>query len=214
MCLLRVMCPSALFFAGLCVFFLVVDACLLLILFPSLRFQVGLEMLHDNGTAIMDVRGRPIQSYTTEDVQTLARAWTGFARAQPRGNIELAESKSSANMIDPTEIVSAWRDHLPKRVPTGGYIGDTFPVCSELPPHAFLRPRSTVPVPGIIGNTSLVNGVQPQVVVNRSRPYHQPQPADVSAGPGALPKRRWCNRIGVPLQKRGGARRIAFVRRC
>lgn len=97
-------------------------------------------MLHDNGTAIVDARGRTIQSYTTEDVPTLARAWTGFARAQPRGNIELTESKSSANMIDPTEIVSAWRDHLPKRVPTGGYIGDTFPVCSELPPHAFLRP--------------------------------------------------------------------------
>ena len=92
-------------------------------------------MIHDNGTQIVDASGQPIQSYSIDDVQTLARAWTGFANAQHRGNIELVRSADSTNMVDPHVIVSAWRDHLPKKTPTGGYVGDKFPPCSELPPR-------------------------------------------------------------------------------
>ena len=40
-------------------------------------------------------------------------------------------------------IKLAWKDRLPKTKLGGGYLGDGFPLCSDLPPHYFLRKGST-----------------------------------------------------------------------
>ena len=37
----------------------------------------------------------------------------------------------------------AWKDRLPKTKLHGGYLGDGFPLCSELPPRYFLSKGST-----------------------------------------------------------------------
>jgi len=42
-------------------------------------------------------------------------------------------------MVDPMEITLGYRDRLPKTALGGGYLGDGFPVCSELPPLDYLR---------------------------------------------------------------------------
>ena len=36
------------------------------------------------------------------------------------------------------KIESSERDHFPKSLPTGGYLGDGLPLCVGLPPRAFL----------------------------------------------------------------------------
>jgi hypothetical protein len=101
-------------------------------------FTIGLVMLHENGTAMLDAAGNPIETYDTSDVQTLARAWTGFDRRNGRGNIEEDQLRLS-NEIDPMQVKPDWRDIFPKRDLYDGFIGDGFPLCADLPPRPFLR---------------------------------------------------------------------------
>jgi hypothetical protein len=101
-------------------------------------FTVGLVMLHENGTAKLDAAGNPIETYDTSDVQTLARAWTGFDRRSGRGNIEEDQLRLS-NEIDPMWVKPDWRDMFPKRDLYDGFIGDGFPLCADLPLRPFLR---------------------------------------------------------------------------
>jgi hypothetical protein len=108
-----------------------------------LPWQLGQYLLHDNGTVVVDASGDAVTSYDIADVQTLARAWTGFAVARPRGNIEMLFGTTTSNYVDPTRIISTYRDQFPKRVPSGGFLGDGYPICSELPPRAFLQPGAT-----------------------------------------------------------------------
>ena len=51
-------------------------------------FSVGLWKLHRNGTYVLDAQGSPLVTYTTDDVVTLSRAWTGFTRQAARTNLE------------------------------------------------------------------------------------------------------------------------------
>lgn len=41
-------------------------------------FTMGLWQLHPNGTQKLDGRGRPMVTYTNEDILDFSRAWTGF----------------------------------------------------------------------------------------------------------------------------------------
>jgi uncharacterized protein (DUF1800 family) len=41
-------------------------------------FSIGLDELNEDGTAVKDASGSKIQSYTNEDIEEFARAWTGF----------------------------------------------------------------------------------------------------------------------------------------
>ncbi len=48
-------------------------------------FTIGLEKLNINGTRILE-NGEAIPTYENSDIQTFARAWTGFRRQFQRFN--------------------------------------------------------------------------------------------------------------------------------
>ena len=100
-------------------------------------FSIGLIRLHSDGTPVLDSRNETIPTYDNDDIQEYARVWTGFHRQNQRGNVE--ERGINMNTIDPMGIHIKWRDQLPKMGLDGKYIGDTYPMCSELPPDSFLK---------------------------------------------------------------------------
>ena len=52
-------------------------------------FSIGLVVLNDDGRPVFDdVTGQPLETYTNEDIESFARAWTGFDRTAARGNYE------------------------------------------------------------------------------------------------------------------------------
>lgn len=101
-------------------------------------FSIGVYLLNRDGTIkVSPITGLPIPTYQNSNVQTFARAWTGFRRQSPRGNIENWDW--NPNRIDPMAINPRWRDVLPKMDLYGGYIGDSYPLCSDLPKRQFLN---------------------------------------------------------------------------
>ena len=99
-------------------------------------FSIGLYMLNMDGTRLLDPdTNEPIPTYDNKNIQTFARAWTGFYRTEVRGNIE----EDINNRIDPMSINGYWRDAHPKIDLKKGYIGDVYPLCSDLPEQQFLR---------------------------------------------------------------------------
>jgi hypothetical protein len=102
-------------------------------------FSIGLIQLNDDGTPILDTDGNSIQTYTNEDIESFARAWTGFDRHAVRGNYEERDTGTSDNKIDPMQIVSDYRDPFPKSNLNKGFIGDTYPLCADLPAQSFLK---------------------------------------------------------------------------
>lgn len=101
-------------------------------------FTIGLLKLNKDGSPKRDKDGNTILAYTNDDVMSFSRAWTGFDLQSPRGNLE-----SWDNPIDPMKIVPEWRDVFPKTDTIGGYIGDKYPLCEDLPPKSFLRKGAT-----------------------------------------------------------------------
>jgi len=120
-------------------------------------FSIGLVTLNLDGTAQLDAAGNPIRTYTNDDITSYARAWTGFIRDSKRGNIE--EASASINRIDPMVIRPDYRDRFPKTDLSGGYVGDKYPLCVDLPQHAFLKQGATYrmlgsnPEPYLISDT-------------------------------------------------------------
>jgi uncharacterized protein (DUF1501 family) len=103
-------------------------------------FSIGLIVLNDDGTPVLDpVTGTALETYTNEDIESFARAWTGFDRTASRGNYEEVRTGTSDNRLDPMRIVPGWRDPFPKSHLNGGFIGDGYPLCSDLPDRAFLK---------------------------------------------------------------------------
>ena len=95
-------------------------------------FSIGIYILNIDGTLkISPETGLPIPTYRNRDIQTFARAWTGFMRQPARGNIENWDDYP--NRIDPMAINARWRDVFPKMDLYGGYIGDSYPLCLDLP---------------------------------------------------------------------------------
>ena len=47
--------------------------------------------------------------------------------------------EGGSNRLDPMRINAEWRDRFPKTDTTGGYIGDTYPLCNDLPSKSFLK---------------------------------------------------------------------------
>ena len=101
-------------------------------------FTMGLNQLNMDGSLKLDDNGDTVLAYTNDDIMSLSRAWTGFDLQSRRGNIE-----GSYNQIDPMKIIPEWRDKFPKSETTGGYIGDTYPLCSDFPSRSFLRIGAT-----------------------------------------------------------------------
>ena len=100
-------------------------------------FSVGLIKLNIDGTPLLDEEGKVQLAYTNHEIMSFARLWTGFDWQQSRGNVEDAWG---GNRIDPMKIHAPWRDKFPKSDMTGGYIGDGYPLCVDLPEKMFLRP--------------------------------------------------------------------------
>jgi cullin-associated NEDD8-dissociated protein 1 len=100
-------------------------------------FSIGIYMLNQDGSIQYDDNGSPVPSYDNTDIQTLARAWTGFTRHNRRGNREGYDQQF--NRLDPMHIESVRRDQFPKMDLMKGYIGDTYPLCEDLPERQFLR---------------------------------------------------------------------------
>eukprot|EP00538_Stauroneis_constricta_P006114 CAMPEP_0119557550 /NCGR_PEP_ID=MMETSP1352-20130426/9190_1 /TAXON_ID=265584 /ORGANISM="Stauroneis constricta, Strain CCMP1120" /LENGTH=2298 /DNA_ID=CAMNT_0007604673 /DNA_START=349 /DNA_END=7245 /DNA_ORIENTATION=+ len=98
-------------------------------------FSIGLFKLHTNGTQVLDEDGNPERTYSNDDIEEYARAWTGFEAQQNRGNVEIAWG----NRLDPMKINYQWRDRFPKMGLNRKYVGDGYPLCADLPEKHFLR---------------------------------------------------------------------------
>ena len=97
-------------------------------------FTIGLVELKDNGVEEVSEDGtQVVATYSTEDITNFARAWTGFDNRYTRKRIT-----RSVNM-DPLDIDPTYRDRFPKtKLKRSGYIGDAYPLCSDLPARHFL----------------------------------------------------------------------------
>jgi len=101
-------------------------------------FSIGLWDLWPDGNRIVE-GGSFIQTYGSNEVVTFAKVWTGFGLQPFRGNIESKHGLETLNYIDPMHIDPLKRDHFPKMDLYHGYLGDGYPLCTALPPQAFLR---------------------------------------------------------------------------
>ncbi len=75
--------------------------------------STGLFSLEIDGRWQKDADGKPVPTYTNDEVTELARLWTGFRQQPKRGNTE-DWSKWKGNLLDPMMIDSLARDSLPK----------------------------------------------------------------------------------------------------
>ena len=101
-------------------------------------FSIGLFKLNMNGTRQTDSEGNFIYTYDSDVIMSYARAWTGFNyQNYRRGNVE--SDAYAGEKIDPLVITRETRDVFPKIDMNGGYIGDGFPLCEDLPDRMHLR---------------------------------------------------------------------------
>ena len=110
-------------------------------------FTMGINKLNMDGSLALNDQGETMLAYTNEDIESFARAWTGFDLQPRRSNIEGRD-----NRLDPMRIEAIWRDRFPKTDSIGGYIGDKYPKCQDLPLKAFLKQGATY---RFLGNSPL-----------------------------------------------------------
>ena len=95
---------------------------------------MGVNKLNMDGSLKLDAQGNSQLAYTNDDIMSFSRAWTGFDLQPVRSNME-----GESNRLDPMRIEAQWRDRFPKTDTDGGYIGDNYPLCVDLPEKAFLN---------------------------------------------------------------------------
>jgi len=103
-------------------------------------FSIGPDKLFPNGTTQRDSFGAPVPTYGNDDVMAFARVWTGFTASGYRGNLEYFHY---GNYIDPMAIDASKHDAFPKQNLYGGYLGDGYPLCTDLPSRAWLHKGAT-----------------------------------------------------------------------
>lgn len=107
-------------------------------------FTIGLYQLRDDGTVELDAEGAPTATYDNNDIMNFARVWTGFTRQPKRANIMRGKADYD-NYVDPNTLMidphegSSDRDLNPKIDLDDNYLGDGFPLCTDLPRRSFLR---------------------------------------------------------------------------
>lgn len=69
-------------------------------------FTIGVYKLNKDGTLMLDSSGNTMSTYDNSDIQTFARAWTGFDGNPRRANLEAGDRKQ--NRIDPMLIKGQW----------------------------------------------------------------------------------------------------------
>ncbi len=101
-------------------------------------FSIGLWNLNEDGSQSLDADGIPQPTYTNDHIVAMARVWTGMDYQSHRGNKEIQRGIATTNYIDPMQIKPEWKDRMPKINLEGGYLGDSYPLCSELHDQHFL----------------------------------------------------------------------------
>ncbi|KAL3921612.1 MAG: hypothetical protein SGILL_002660 [Bacillariaceae sp.] len=114
-------------------------------------FTIGLYKLYINGTTQLDDDGNEIRTYTNFDISEYAKVYTGFQRQSDRGNID-----GHYNLVDPLKTRADYKDHLPKMGLDSQYIGDGYPLCSDLPDQHFLKKGATYLLLGSDPNPTLL----------------------------------------------------------
>ena len=103
-------------------------------------YTIGLHELNDDGTPKRDEFGRVIRTYNNEDILSNARVFTGWDYASRRGNTEVL-FRSQKSRMEPMQLRINRHDFFPKSSVSGGWIGDRYPLCVDLPkvrlPHCY-----------------------------------------------------------------------------
>ncbi len=95
-------------------------------------YTIGLHELNDDGTPKRDEFGRVIRTYNNEDILSNARLFTGWDYTARRGNTEVL-FRSHKSRMEPMRLRINKHDFFPKSSVTGGWIGDRYPLCVDLP---------------------------------------------------------------------------------
>jgi hypothetical protein len=95
-------------------------------------YTIGLHELNDDGTHKRDKYGRVIRTYNNEDILSNARVFTGWDYTARRGNTEVL-FRSFKSRMEPMRLKINRHDFLPKSSVAGGWIGDRYPLCVDLP---------------------------------------------------------------------------------
>ena len=123
--------------------------------------SIGLIKLNNDGTPVLNSFGKKIANYEQKHIFTAAKIWTGFEPSYRRGNYEELDW-ATTSYLDPLQIKRVEdRDWFPKIDFDSGYIGDGYPLCSDLPDKHFLKRKATYRLlGGTLGVTSS-NGQYP-----------------------------------------------------
>lgn len=78
-------------------------------------FTIGLWMLNQDGSLILDDHGEPIPTYDNDDITEFAKVFTGIRKDFLRSNIEIV----GGNYVDPMRMQSSWHDFSEKTLLDG-----------------------------------------------------------------------------------------------
>ena len=81
-------------------------------------FTIGLWVLNQDGTMVLDSNGAPTPTYDNGDVTEFARIFTGLRKESNRDNIEV-----QGNYIDPVKVQVSWHDFDAKILLDGSTLG-------------------------------------------------------------------------------------------
>ena len=73
-------------------------------------FFWGLIKMNPDGSPPL-VSGQTVRTYSTKDIMTFSRVFTGLRARLPRGNVV---KENQENMIEPMDIWPTWHDRYPK----------------------------------------------------------------------------------------------------
>jgi uncharacterized protein (DUF1800 family) len=82
-------------------------------------FTIGLNMLNDDGTPQLDGSGNPIPTYTQNQVQEFAAAYTGWTYATASGGVPTKFPNNTANYLAPMVAVESEHDATTKTLLNG-----------------------------------------------------------------------------------------------
>lgn len=117
-------------------------------------FTFGLALRNDDGTLILDEDGNEIQTYTNFDISEYAKVYVGLDEQKVRGNVE---GNHWSNQIDPLQVNAKTKDYFPKLGINNTFVGDGYPLCSDIPVKHFLKKGATYIILGAKSNPDLVN---------------------------------------------------------
>ena len=82
-------------------------------------FTLGLDLLNDDGTLQLDGSGNPIPTYTQNQVQAFAKAYTGWTYATSTGGVPTKFPNGTANYLAPMVAVESEHDTTSKTLLNG-----------------------------------------------------------------------------------------------